>query len=166
MRGQVYIPNPSPMTITLGNVTQEVYVGDQHIGQATIPNLILKPGDNLVPMSSVSNQATVISLITTKYPTGDLPVTIIGNSSTYGGQHLPYFEKALQANKMQTTLALGAALKAIGLDLSKTGPGSSSSSSPSSSSSSSSPSGTAAPPSTSSAIPPPTGPAPSAAPHA
>jgi hypothetical protein len=143
MRGQVFIPNPSPMTIELGTVSQNVFVDGKSIGVATIPNLTLKPGDNLVPMSSASDQAAVIVAITSKYPDGNLPVTIIGNSSVNAkGEHLVYFEKALAANKMTTTLKLGAALKAAGLDLSP----------PSSSSSS-------APSSISSAVPPPTGPA-------
>jgi hypothetical protein len=153
MRGQVFIPNPSNMTIELGTVTQNVFVDDKKIGIATIPNLKLVPGDNLVPMSTVADQAAVILAITSKYPSGDLPVTIIGNTSVNAkGEHLPYFEKALQANVMHTTLKLGAALKAAGLDLGGIG-GSPSSSSPSSSSS-------AAPSSIPSAVAPPTGPAP------
>src|ERR1700760_3218673 len=103
MRGQVYIPNPSPMTIQMGTVTQNIFVEGKQIGVATIPNLQLKPGDNLIPMQSVSDQGTVISLITTKYKEENLQIDIVGNSSIYNGQHLPYFEKALQANKMSTT---------------------------------------------------------------
>jgi len=121
MRGQVYIPNPSPMTIQMGTVTQNIFVEGKQIGVATIPNLQLKPGDNLIPMQSVSDQPAVISLISTKYKDGNLPIEIVGNSSIYNGQHLPYFEKALQANKLSTTLQLGSALKAIGLDLSLMG---------------------------------------------
>ncbi|KAF2435655.1 hypothetical protein EJ08DRAFT_283996 [Tothia fuscella] len=160
MRGQVFIPNPSPMTLQLGLVTQDVFVGDIKIATATIPDLILRPGDNLVPMSSVSDQAKVISLISTKYPDGKLPVTIIGNSTIFAGQHLPYFESALQANRMQTTLTLGPALKAIGLDVTKLG-GSGGASTNSSSTSASSPSPlTSAAPVVSSIIPPKTGPTP------
>jgi hypothetical protein len=140
------------MTIELGTVSQNVYVDDKSIGTATIPNLKLVPGDNLVPMSSIADQAAVILAITTKYPTGDVPVTIIGNSSVNAkGEHLTYFEKALQANVMKTTLKLGAALKAAGLDLGAIG-GSPSSSKPSSTSS-------AATSSIPSAVAPPTGPA-------
>jgi hypothetical protein len=118
MKGQVYIPNPSPMTIEMGTVTQNVYVGDTMIGVATIPELTLKPGDNLVNMSSAANQATVIGLIATKYTNGKLPVRIVGNNSTVNGQEIPYFTSALKSQTLNTTLDLGPALKAAGLDLS------------------------------------------------
>jgi len=134
MRGQVFIPNPSPMTIDMGTVTQNVMVGDTSIGLATIPNLVLHPGDNLVDMTSASNQAAVISLITSKYPDGNLPVTITGNNSTRNGVDLPYFTAALKQQVLHTTLSLGPALKAVGLDLSSLSGGGGSKTSPSSSS--------------------------------
>lgn len=164
MRAQVFIPNPSPMTIQLGDVTQDVYVGETKIATALIPNLELKPGDNLIPMSSVSDQAKVIGLISTQYKDGNLPVSIKGNSSVFNGQHLPYFEAALRAQTLQTTLSLGPALKLIGLDVTKLGGGGSSSGS----SSSSAPSSSGALPSTSSTpvvssiVPPPSAPTPAA----
>jgi len=121
MRGEVYIPNPSPMTISMGLVTQNIFVAGKQIGVTTIPDLTLRPGDNIVPMKTASDQATVIGLISTKYKDGMLPIDIVGNSSIFNGQHLPYFEKALQANKMSTTLNLGPALKGIGIDVSLLG---------------------------------------------
>lgn len=117
MHGVVYLPNPSPLTLTMGTVIQNVFVGDEQIGVTTIPNLTLKPGDNYVPMTTVSNQTAVINLIATKYTSGSLPVIIKGVNATSNGQLLPYFSQALQSNVMATTLDLTAALKAIGLDV-------------------------------------------------
>jgi hypothetical protein len=123
MRGTVYINNPSPMTISMGTVVQDVWVGDTRIGITTIPDLTLKPGDNFVPMQTISDQAQVISIISAKHKDGKLPVTIKGNSSTsLQGQKLDYFTAALKSNDMQTTLDLLEPLKAIGLDLSKLPP--------------------------------------------
>ncbi|RDI89622.1 hypothetical protein Vi05172_g881 [Venturia inaequalis] len=119
MHGTVYIPNPSPMSIQMGTVVQDIYVGAKKIGVTTIPDLTLKPGDNFIPMKTVSDQAVVIGLVSTQYKDGKLPVTIRGNSSTsLQGQKLDYFTAALRSNDMKTTLDLKEPLKAIGLDIS------------------------------------------------
>jgi len=111
----------------MGQVNQSVYCDGQFIGINTFPNLSLNPGNNTVPFVGTSNQTLVLNLIQTKYKNGILPVTIIGNSSVYNGQHLPYFEASLSSLELQTQLNVGAALAALGLDI--TGGGSSSSSS-------------------------------------
>jgi hypothetical protein len=129
MRGQVFIPNPSPITIEMGTITQNVYVGDTLIGITTIPELILKPGDNLVNMTSAANQLTVLGLITTKYPDGKLPVRIVGNNSTVNGEDIPYYTAALKSQTLETTLDVGAALVAAGIDLTGSSASGSSSSS-------------------------------------
>lgn len=117
MHGQIYINNPSPISISMGTVTQNIFVDGQNIGLATIPDLSLVPGDNLIPMTSASNQSAVLELVTTKYTDGVLPVSIVGNSSIYDGTHIAYFEKALGENRINTTLDLGPALVAIGLNI-------------------------------------------------
>ncbi|QDS68416.1 hypothetical protein FKW77_010783 [Venturia effusa] len=119
MQGTVFLPNPSPMTIQMGTVVQDVYVGDKKIGVTTIPDLTLKPGDNFIPMKTTADQVVVIELITSKYKDGKLPVTIKGNSSTsLQGQKLDYFTAALRSNDMQATLDLKEPLKEIGVDIS------------------------------------------------
>ncbi|KAL9584810.1 MAG: hypothetical protein Q9212_001893 [Teloschistes hypoglaucus] len=114
MIGTVLIPNPSVMTITMGNVTFNNYVDDEFIGTSLLSDLTLKPGDNMVPMRSTVNQTIVIQKVTGTYKDGILPVDIVGNSSVYNGQHLEYFEKALQSNKQHIKLNVGAALGALG----------------------------------------------------
>ena len=106
------------MSLELGNVTYDVSVDGQNIGQSTINNLYLVPGNNTVPLRSTTNQTAVIDLITTKYKDGILPLDIIGNSSVYNGQHLPYFEAAIRQNPQRINLNLGPALGQIGLNLS------------------------------------------------
>ena len=68
-------------------------------------------------MRSTVDQAAVIKALTTTYQNGMLPIDIVGNSSVYDGQHLPYFEKALQGLTQHVVLDVGSALKAAGLDL-------------------------------------------------
>jgi len=117
----------------MGQVVQNVYVDGQFIGNNTFPSLTLNPGNNTIGFTGISNQTLVLDLIKKKYTNGILPVTIIGNSSVYNGQHLPYFEAALSSLALEAELNVGAALKAIGIDVAAlTGGGKSSSSASSS----------------------------------
>jgi hypothetical protein len=118
MIGTVYIPNPSVMTVEMGNVTLDLSVAGTPIGTSLIPNLTLKPGNNTLDMRSTANESLVISMITKTYKNGILPIDIVGNSSiNSAGQHLPYFEAAIQANPMSVSLDVGAALQKIGLNI-------------------------------------------------
>ncbi|KAE8371715.1 hypothetical protein BDV26DRAFT_120434 [Aspergillus bertholletiae] len=104
--GQVLIPNPSVMTISLGNVTLDLSVNGTAIGKSLIQDLVLKPGDNKFPMKATVDQLAVVSEMT-KYPGTIVPVDITGsetNSSVYDGKALSYFSRALASNKLQIKL--------------------------------------------------------------
>jgi hypothetical protein len=147
MIGTVYIPNPSVMTITMvsystqpksskfedkpspqkknhqnnsshqGTVTFNNYVQGDYIGNTTISDLVLVPGNNTVPMRSIIDQAAVIKKVVASFPDGLLPIDIIGHSSVYKGENLPYFEKALAASTEHITLDVGEKLKAVGFQI-------------------------------------------------
>ena len=122
MLGQLSIPNPSVLTLSMGNVTFNNFLPATGsaprtaIGTSMLNDLTLKPGDNTVSMRSIINQTLVIGAVASTYKDGMLPVEITGNSSVYNGQHLPYFEKALQGLTQKVTLNVGAALKEAGVD--------------------------------------------------
>lgn len=67
-------------------------------------------------MRSRINQTLAIGAIAGTYENGMLPVDVVGSSSVYDGEHLPYFEKALQGLTQRVVLNVGAALSDIGLD--------------------------------------------------
>ncbi|EEA21337.1 hypothetical protein EYB25_007393 [Talaromyces marneffei] len=118
MNGTVFIPNPSVVSVELGNVTLNVYVNDTLIGNTFINNVTLMPGDNHLPLRSSINQTQVLSFVTgtaPPYPGGILPIIIRGNSSVYGGVEIPYFSKALQSNPLTTQLNITDVLIQSGL---------------------------------------------------
>jgi hypothetical protein len=117
MIGNAIIPNPSVMTLDLGNVTVNLAIDGQAIGTAVLPNLILRPGENNSTMTSKLDQLEVISMITTKYNDGVIPLQITGNSCVRNGQHLEYFEEALKSNVITLDLDAGPALREIGLNI-------------------------------------------------
>jgi hypothetical protein len=119
MKGTIKIPNPTIMTITVGDVVQDIFSNGDLIGNTTIKNMILKPGDNFFPLASAADQAKVITIITSdKSKSGVLAVEAKANTVTYDGQRLPYFEAAMKAVPVKINLNLKEALKTIGLDLS------------------------------------------------
>ena len=70
----------------------------------------MKPGNNTVPMRGIVDQGKVLSLLTTKYKDGILPIDIVGKTSTYNGVRLPYYELGLQKNTQRVNLNVEAAL--------------------------------------------------------
>ena len=117
MVGNVFIPNPSVMTLDLGNVTMNLAIDGTAVGTALLPNVVLSPGDNNVHMQATANKLAVISLVTTKFKDGVVPLDISGNSSVHSGQHLTYYEAAIQANTIRVDLNLAPALASMGLNV-------------------------------------------------
>ncbi|KAI9684081.1 MAG: hypothetical protein M1829_003351 [Trizodia sp. TS-e1964] len=107
---KAYIPNPSIMTIALGNITLDLYVTGDFIGTAVIPDLLLKPGDNTVDLRAKTNQSMVLRKLSTTFKDGKLPVDIKVNSSIYDGQHLTYYESALKTRDQHVVVDLSKAL--------------------------------------------------------
>jgi len=119
--GNVFIPNPSVMLIDLGNVTMNLAVDGKAIGTALIPNLVLKPGNNTLPMQSKVAQLLILGLVRDKYKDGVLPLEITGNSSMIGDKHLEYYEAAIQSNTIKLDLPVGPALQGIGVNITSFG---------------------------------------------
>ena len=61
----------------------------------------------------------MLTLITTKYPDGKIPLDFVGTSSVFEGEHLIYFEEALKSVTQHVVLDAGAALRAVGLNITK-----------------------------------------------
>ncbi|EDN08231.1 predicted protein [Histoplasma mississippiense (nom. inval.)] len=109
MLGEVFIPNPSVLTLTLGDVTLDLSVDGQKIGTAKLPALVIRPGDTNAKMRSTIDLAKVFPFISgkdAKYKKGVIPLTIVGKSAVYGGKELPYFSAALASNTLEIELDL------------------------------------------------------------
>jgi hypothetical protein len=99
----------------MGNVTLDMAVAGTFIGNATMPDLVLRPGNNTVPIHVTVNQTAVIGLLQTpKFRCGVLPVDIAGKKSMYNGQELTYYSEALQSNKVTNNLNVRPALVEAG----------------------------------------------------
>jgi len=97
--GNAFVPNPSLITFAMGNVTLNLSTAKHGIvGNSTILDMTLRPGDNNLPMTAIIDQAKVTDSMNAD--TGIVELFIVGNSSVYNGQHLTYYEQALSSNKL------------------------------------------------------------------
>lgn len=78
------------------------------LGQSFLNDLVLKPGDNTVEMLGNMDQDLLFSMVLAGERV--IPLRIVGNSSVYNGQEIPYFTKALAANVLTIDLNLTATL--------------------------------------------------------
>ncbi|KAH7328684.1 hypothetical protein B0I35DRAFT_24302 [Stachybotrys elegans] len=96
-RGVAVIPNPSVISLDIGNVTFSNSVGATAVGSLSIDDLQLLPGNNTVNVSAVMDQITLIGLASSPEfcEDGTLPFTLRGDTVVNHGQSLSYFADAL-----------------------------------------------------------------------
>ncbi|KAJ0422723.1 hypothetical protein BJY00DRAFT_310737 [Aspergillus carlsbadensis] len=107
--GSVYIPNPSVLTITMGNVTFDLSSNGTDLGTAVLHDLVLQPGNNTVPMLANIDQLTLLGLLPDS-PPYNVEMQAEGKSSVYDGRELEYFSVALQSNPITFTFDVSKAL--------------------------------------------------------
>ncbi|KAH7197368.1 uncharacterized protein B0J16DRAFT_17859 [Fusarium flagelliforme] len=111
--GTTVIPNASVFTLDNGNVTFTNFVGDTEVGTLTIPNLVLKPGDNVVNITAKMDQKFILDTVG-KEPyckTGIIPFKLLGKSVVNHGENLTYFAAALGSSNQTVEIDIGAILK-------------------------------------------------------
>lgn len=113
--GTVSIPNPTVATYAMGNLTMDMFVGDVLIGNSTLRDVVLRPGNNTFPLRGVTNQTAVVQLLFTEYKSGIFPINVVSRRVVYDGQDLPYYEQALQANNLTVHLNVIEILQKAGL---------------------------------------------------
>lgn len=100
--GNLTLPNPSVLTIQIGDIYLDIKSGDLTIGNATVKNLTLKPGDNTLPLEGILDLGTILSNLgavlqsqKSLFTTGDLSLTTNTRSVVWDGQEVPYYTKVM-----------------------------------------------------------------------
>lgn len=111
--GTASIPNASVFTLDIGNATFVNFVGDQILGSLTIPNLLLVPGTNVVPITANMDQVAILELVSSpKYcKTGILPFKLLGSNVTNHGQNISYFAAALASANQTVDIDIGSIIE-------------------------------------------------------
>ncbi|GKT54877.1 hypothetical protein ColTof4_08264 [Colletotrichum tofieldiae] len=112
-KGHVSIPNPSVLTLEIGNTTFSNLLNGQDIGAVYLDNLILHQGMNNVTMRANISQAPVLAAIGQRpaCENGIIPFALRGKDVVNGGQKLSYFADALASGEVVTDINIGASLK-------------------------------------------------------
>ncbi|KAK2809863.1 hypothetical protein FQN50_003504 [Emmonsiellopsis sp. PD_5] len=108
--GEVVVQNPSPASVTLGDVAIGVMVGDIKLGRAFVAVNDIVPGNNtffVKGMVDVGNiEGNITSILKTEVPylkKGLIMASAAGETVVYQGNHLPYWVKAFQSIKVSAT---------------------------------------------------------------
>ncbi|KAK1512768.1 hypothetical protein CTAM01_00163 [Colletotrichum tamarilloi] len=112
-KGHVSIPNPSVLTLEIGNASFVNLLDGQDIGTVYLDNLLLHPGINNVTMRANISQAPVLAAMQKKpaCENGIIPFSLRGKNVTSNGQRLSYFSDALSSGEVVTDINIGESLK-------------------------------------------------------
>ncbi|KAJ5718951.1 hypothetical protein N7493_007406 [Penicillium malachiteum] len=107
------LPNRSVFTFALGNVTLNLWSYDVLVGQGTIQNVVLKPGNNSVCLRGELDIDTIIDNISdivhsqeSALLDGDFQLSASGNSTIYDGNHIEYYEDVLNNLTLTTRVSI------------------------------------------------------------
>ncbi|GAB1213865.1 hypothetical protein ATERTT37_003018 [Aspergillus terreus] len=98
------LPNPSVMTIEIGTITMDLKNADLTVGNATLENLTLKPGNNSISLQGTVDFSTILHNIKSILQSqgknirqGYLTLDAIGRSVVYNGTEIPYYTEIMQS---------------------------------------------------------------------
>ncbi|KAK7740445.1 hypothetical protein SLS53_005286 [Cytospora paraplurivora] len=102
-QGTLTLPNKSPLSLGMGNLTLNTWSGDVLIGTATVFDVYLEPGDNTIPFTGqifldalLINDKDILAIQTPTLAKGYLELGISFNSTVINGEHINYLEEALK----------------------------------------------------------------------
>ena len=85
-------------------MTLNLIMGGMILGNATMYNVLLEPGNNTFPTRGIldlklvlKNLPAILSSQITPLKSGNLELSASGNSTIYDGKHIDYYEKILNS---------------------------------------------------------------------
>lgn len=107
MKGRLTIPNRSPLTVGFGDYKFNVFTGDLKIGQIIIRDVVLKPGNNSVPVDgnldlneAVTHLSKLLATQSKSFADGKLELNVTGVECTKNGQRLTHIEDVLNHRQL------------------------------------------------------------------
>lgn len=116
--GNTTLPNHSVITLEVGTLILDVKAGDLVIGNVTLADVTLVPGDNILPLRGIldiktviKNLAAVLKAEATAIKAGNLSINAQTTSVIWNGTLVPYYTDILNELTLTTSIGLGAILK-------------------------------------------------------
>ncbi|KAL4966341.1 DUF3712 domain-containing protein [Aspergillus stella-maris] len=109
------LPNPSVMTLQIGTTLLDLKSDNYTLGNATLDDLMLYPGNNTVPVNGnidldylIDNLGGILATQGDALSKGFLRLEAIGRSVEWNGEEVPYYTEAMKALTLTADVALGA----------------------------------------------------------
>ncbi|CDM38125.1 hypothetical protein DTO013E5_8764 [Penicillium roqueforti] len=116
----ITLPNPSVLSFEVGTITLDLKSGntDLVIGNATVKDVTLRPGNNTFPLRGVidigamiGNLSEVLSSQGPAIRTGALSLTAVTRSIVSNGTLIPYYTKVLGSLPLVANVSIGDVLR-------------------------------------------------------
>ncbi|GLA64982.1 hypothetical protein AtubIFM54640_006716 [Aspergillus tubingensis] len=108
------LPNPSVMTLEIGNTTLNLLSGNLTLGNCTLNNLVLRPGNHSTPVRGIldlgkliENIGPILSEQSDSIKEGYLSLTTVGANVEYDGVQVPYYTEVMKNLTMTAKVPLG-----------------------------------------------------------
>ena len=114
------LPNPSALSFEVGTITLDLKSGntDLVIGNATVNNVTLRPGNNTFPLRGVVDIGTIVGNLTEVVSSqgsairrGALSLTAVTRSIVSNGTLIPYYTKVLGSLPLVANVSIGDILR-------------------------------------------------------
>lgn len=116
--GNATLPNHSLLTLDLGTIVLDVKSGGLTIGNATLKDVTIYPGNNTFPLTGVLDLTTIIHNLgkvlasqAANLKTGNLALDTITRSITWNGTLVPYYTEVMSGLTLTANLAIADLLK-------------------------------------------------------
>lgn len=113
VKGSLTLPNWSPLTIGLGNVSLNVLSGPVLVGIVHIQDVVAPPGNTTLDFRGqvfiadiVKNIGPIIQSQASAIIDGNLNISASGNASVVNGQHIGYVENVLNNQVLSTEVPI------------------------------------------------------------
>ncbi|KAJ5120997.1 uncharacterized protein N7515_008958 [Penicillium bovifimosum] len=116
----ITLPNPTVLTFEVGTIVLDLKSGDTDIvlGNATITDVTLRPGNNVFPLRGVLDLKTVLGNLTavlasqaTSLRNGSLGLTAVTRTIVSNGTLIPYYTNVLGSLPLVANVGIGEVLK-------------------------------------------------------
>ncbi|KAJ5557969.1 hypothetical protein N7535_009462 [Penicillium sp. DV-2018c] len=118
--GNITLPNPTVLTFEVGTIVLDLKSGDTDlvIGNATVKDVTLRPGNNVFPLRGVLDLKTVIGnlskVLASQAPSlrnGSLGITAVTRTIVSNGTLIPYYTNVLGSLPLLANVGIGEVVK-------------------------------------------------------
>ena len=116
--GNTTLPNPSVLHLQVGTINLNLKAGDIVIGNASLQDVTLVPGDNVYPLKGIldlktviKNLAAVLEAEASAIKSGNLSINAVTTSVVWNNTLVPYYTDVLRELTLTASVGLADILK-------------------------------------------------------